>query len=183
MKEAQDIWIHNEKLAQKFSRIESRLEEAGDLRDLFERLLAGVEEEFAIPFVWINLTDGPQIADLRKTLSESDVLKHRIKTVGREMLKALFDGRNEPVLANRDLTSFYKLMPRRRKYFIRSIAAAPITVKGVTIGALNHADSSPDRYRPDLDTSLLRQMMTKLDGRLTDLLTRAGTELAATEAD
>ncbi len=183
MKEAQDIWLHNEKVAQKFSRIEAKLEEAADLRDLFEKLLAGIEDEFKIPFVWINLTDGPQLADLRKALSESEALKHRIKTIGSDMLKALFDGRNEPVLANRDLTSFYKLMPRRRKYFIRSIAAAPITVRGVTVGALNHADSSPDRYRPDMDTALLRQMMTKLDQRLTDLLAKTVAAPAATEAD
>jgi len=183
VKEAQDIWLHNERLAQKFSRIEAKLEEAKDLRDLFEKLLAGIEDEFQIPFVWINLTDGPQLTGLQKTLTESDALKHRVKTVGSEMLRALFDGRNEPVLANRDLTSFYKLMPRRRKYFIRSIASAPITVKGVIVGALNHADSSPDRYRPDMDTALLRQTMTKLDQRLTDLLPKTAADPPATEAD
>lgn len=179
MNNAQDIWLHNEKIAEKFSRIESALENAVDSRNLFEKLLAGIEEEFNIPFVWINLTDGPQIASLRKMLSDSEALKSRIKTVSSETLKSLFGGRPEPVLANRDLMSFYKLMPRRRKYFIRSIAAAPISVRSVIVGALNFADSSPDRYRPDMDTALLSGMMTKLDRRLSDLLTDAAVPTAS----
>jgi len=53
MNEPVDILKINEVLAEKFRRIEEFLPSHLTIKDLFEKLIAQIEEEFQIPFVWI----------------------------------------------------------------------------------------------------------------------------------
>jgi uncharacterized protein YigA (DUF484 family) len=55
---------------------------------------------------------------------------------------------------------------------IRSIAVAPINLHGYVIGSINHADPSPKRYRPGMDTTMLEHLMAVFSQRLSELLTR-----------
>jgi uncharacterized protein YigA (DUF484 family) len=65
---------------------------------------------------------------------------------------------------------FYKLLPRNKKYFIKSLAIAPITLKGEIIGSINHGDSSNLRYQPGMDTSLLEKLAANVSARLANIM-------------
>ena len=68
----------------------------------------------------------------------------------------------KPVLENDNLKPYYKLLPKESKYFIKSIAVAPITLDSEIIGSLNQADFSAIRFQPGMDTSLLEQLAIKV---------------------
>jgi uncharacterized protein YigA (DUF484 family) len=74
------------------------------------------------------------------------------------------------VIASGDLRPFFRLMPPNVKYFIRSLAVAPLALHGRLIGSLNHGDASPERYRPGMDTALLDHLAATVSRRLSDLL-------------
>jgi len=58
-----------------------------------------------------------------------------------------------PRLINDNLKPFYKLLPRNKKYFIKSLAIAPITLNSEIIGSINYGDFSSLRYQPGMDTN------------------------------
>ena len=57
---------------------------------------------------------------------------------------------------------YQKLFPKNKKYYIQSIAVAPLSLDGDIIGSLNQADFSPLRFKPGIDTSLLEQLALKV---------------------
>jgi uncharacterized protein YigA (DUF484 family) len=160
----------NEIIALRFAKIESAVESAGTIAGLFENLLDGVEKEFSVPFVWISLGNAesaaPVIADVR--LSES--LKNRFSVVSQELLESVLAGGMKPVLANRDLQPFYRMLPTSRKYFVRSIAVVPFALNGLMIGTWNNGDSDVDRYEPDMKTDLIESLARRVSRKLTELV-------------
>jgi uncharacterized protein YigA (DUF484 family) len=149
----------NREIARKYTRIGEVLPACADEGELFEALVTGVREAFQIPYVWISLTDAPEALDLLEKLRQSPVLKDVLNVVRTETLQELLGGGTVPVLANEGLRSFYRLLPRRRKFFFKSIVLAPLILKGRAVGSLNSADPSPARYQPGMDTGLLEQLM------------------------
>jgi uncharacterized protein YigA (DUF484 family) len=77
----------------------------------------------------------------------------------------------KPVLVNNDLKPFYKLLPRKKKFFIKSIAIAPIIVNNEIIGSINLGDFSNLRYQPGMDTGLLEQLVGNVSSCLADFIT------------
>jgi hypothetical protein len=86
MNEPVDILKINEVLAEKFLRIEESLPTYLTIKDLFEKLLARIEEEFQIPFIWISILNEENAIDIIKALKSSHILKDRVNIIGRTVL-------------------------------------------------------------------------------------------------
>ncbi|PKN33501.1 MAG: hypothetical protein CVU61_13180 [Deltaproteobacteria bacterium HGW-Deltaproteobacteria-19] len=165
----------NKEIARKYARIGEALPACGDEGKLFETLVTGVREAFEIPYVWISLTDTPEALDLLVKLRQAPALKDVLNVVRLETLQELLGDGTAPVLANEGLKPFYRLLPRRRKFFFKSIVMAPLILKGRAVGSLNSADPSPTRYHPGMDTGLLEQLMATVS-RCLEEKQSAGTE-------
>jgi uncharacterized protein YigA (DUF484 family) len=168
MKKA-DILKINEDIARKFRMLEASLREHRSVAELFEALFANIENEFGIPFVWLSLLRLPETAGLRKALDASTVVKDRVNVIGKERFLEIVPDVSSPLLVGGSLRPFFRLMPLHQKYCIRSLVVSPITVRGLLIGSINHGDSSPSRYEPGMDTTLLRHLAQRVSDRLSVL--------------
>jgi uncharacterized protein YigA (DUF484 family) len=160
----------NEAIAERFGHIEDGVLSARTIGELFEHLISGVEREFGIPFVWLSFVDSEDTEPILADVKKSDALKDRYAVVSRDLLSHIFGDSLKPVLANRDLTPFYRLMPARRKYFVRSIAVAPIVLHGTLIGTWNNADADENRYEPDMKTDFIQAMADLVSRKLARLM-------------
>jgi len=170
----------NEEIAMKFSKIETKISSASSASELFEALLPGIEEEFAIPFVWLSLVANGkglprikrEVSSLVETLYSSEIFQDRLNIIEQAVFLDLIAHDTVPVLANGDLKPFYKLFPQSKKFLIKSLAIAPLALEGDIIGSLNHGDFSRLRYQPGMDTSLLRRLATKVSSCLSNIMAR-----------
>ena len=165
-----DILKANEEIARKFGEIEADLAVCRGIGELFERLLSGSEEAFGIPFVWLSLLRSPETEAILKPLRKSDILRDRINIIAPAPFLKILPDVAHPLLASGDLRPFFRLMPPNVKYFLRSLAIAPLTRHGVLIGSLNHGDAALDRYRPGMDTALLAHLARSVSDHLSRLL-------------
>ena len=159
----------NEEIAGRFGRIEASLKAARSIPELFESLFILVEKEFSLPFVWLTLIDQESTASLLKAVSSSKIIQRRLRVMPPEMFSLVLPDVSKPVLVNRDLQPYYKLMPASRKYFVKSMAVVPFTFQNQTAGSWNNGDSTPERFAPDMETSLLSSLAGTLSQRLTAL--------------
>jgi uncharacterized protein YigA (DUF484 family) len=164
-----DILKTNDEIARKFGEIEADLVVCRGIRELFERLLSGSEEAFGVPFIWLSLLRRPETEALLKLLGRSDILRDRINSIAPASFLEIVPDAAHPLLASGDLRPFFRLMPPNVKYFLRSLAVAPLTCHGMLIGSLNHGDASPDRYRPGMDTTLLNHLALTVSDHLSRL--------------
>ena len=165
-----DILKTNDEIARKFGEIEADLAACREIGELFERLLSGSEEAFGVPFVWLSLLRKPETEALLKHLGKSDVLRDRINIIAPASFLEILPDVAHPLLASGDLRPFFRLMPPNVKYFLRSLAIAPLTRHNCLIGSLNHGDASPDRYRPGMETALLDHLSRTVSEHLSLLL-------------
>jgi len=165
----EDIKRINEEIAARFGRIEAGIASAETIASLLETLISGIEKEFDVPFVWLTLTDHEKAAKVLASAQSSNLLKNRLSLVPRELLAKLLQDGMKPVLANSDLQPFYRLMPPARKYFARSVAIVPLALDGEIIGTWNNGDAVPERYMPDMDSTLLRALAGRISAKLTEL--------------
>jgi diguanylate cyclase (GGDEF)-like protein len=152
----------NDAITQKFNEIESSILTILNFKDLFEVLLNEIQEKFSIPSVWITMIDKSEISSLIKSLETSSILKERMNIVAREVLAELFGSQWTCILANTDLKRYFRLLPPKQKFFIKSLAIIPLALDGEVIGCLNLADFSEKRFQPGIDTSLLDQLAVKV---------------------
>jgi len=169
-----DIPTTNDEIARKFRQIEADLCICRSVAELFESLLAGLEGKFGIPFVWLSLIRTPETTALRKSLEASAVLQDRLNSIEAKPFREILPDCAAPLLASGDLRPFFRLLPRARKYLIRSLAVSPLTLRGVPIGSINHGDVSPARYEPGMDTTLLGDLARQVSDRLARLLPPVG---------
>jgi len=83
-----DIPKINEGIARKFRKIEARFALRRSAVELFEALLADIQTEFSIPFVWLSLIRIPEMTGLQKSLEASPLLRDRLNII--ENLKNKF---------------------------------------------------------------------------------------------
>lgn len=152
----------NEEISRKFHEVEMRILSILDFTDLFEVLLTEIMDKFAIPFVWLSVIQRSEAMEMISALSSSRVLKERLNVVDRTAFFHLLDGSAGPTLVNDDMRPWFRLMPKSQKYVVRSLAVVPLTIDGDIIGSLNMADTSPTRFMPGMDTSLLGQLAVKV---------------------
>jgi len=160
----------NLEISLKFSNIEIHLSQAKSIAGLFETLFAGIEKEFAVPFVWLTLVDKAENAPVIAAVKSSGVLKSRLSVIPPAVFEHILPAALQPVLANKELQPYYKLLPPANKFFIKSLAVIPIKVNDEIAGSWNNGDVLSDRYRPDMDTGLLQKLGQKVSLRLTELL-------------
>lgn len=170
MKDIHDIRKQNEEIEQRFISIEAALPSFTDAKDLFEKVLIQLEEEFKIPFVWLSMINRQHLPDAIHNLTASKLLKPRLNIIEEKAFCSLIGHDTKPILVNGNLKLFYRLLPLKKKYFIRSLAIVPITLHLEIIGSLNFGDSSPVRYRPDMDTTLLQTLASNISSRLSELI-------------
>jgi diguanylate cyclase (GGDEF)-like protein len=152
----------NEEIARRFFDVEVSILSILNFRELFENLLTEIKKKFEIPYVWLSLIEDNPITHLIHDLQGSELLKNRLNILDQGTFSALIGHRKDPLLANGDLTPFYRLFPDHEKYLIRSLAITPITHQGKVMGSFNCGDFSPDRYQPGMDVSLLERLGVKL---------------------
>ncbi|MEN6320378.1 MAG: DUF484 family protein [Syntrophaceae bacterium] len=170
MKEKGDILKKNEEIDQKFRRIEENLPSFQNAKDLFEKFIVQIQEEFKIPFVWISIVNERDLDVLIQILKSSKILQERINIISRDAFLELISDSGKPILANNHLKPFYKLLPHRKKFFIKSLAITPITLNNTIIGSINFGDSSHLRYQPGLDTTLLERLVANISSRLSIIM-------------
>jgi uncharacterized protein YigA (DUF484 family) len=171
MKNNVEILEKNEEIARKFQKIEENIPSFLNEKDLFEKLIFQIQEEFKIPFVWISIINERELSSLVQALKSSQLLKERLNIVERSAFLNLIANSTKPTLANNHLKSFYKLQPLKKKYFIKSLAVAPITLNNEIIGSINHGDPSNLRYQPGMDTSLLEKLVSNISVQLSNIMT------------
>lgn len=152
----------NEEISKKFNEVETKILSILGFKDLFEVLLSEIKNKFAVPYVWISMVEKSEVSSLIDSLEDSKVLKEHINIIDRDTFLELVGNSTEPVLVNENLRPYFKLLPKNRKYFIKSLAVAPISLDGKIIGSLNQADSSSTRFQPGIDASLLEQLAIKV---------------------
>jgi uncharacterized protein YigA (DUF484 family) len=138
--------------------------------ELFEKLLLRLHEEFAVPFVWLSVVNRPDVSTLVQALKASGILADRLNLIDEAPFLELASQGEKPVLANKELNPFYRLFPKNKKFFIKSIAVAPIALAGQIIGSINYGDAEHRRYEPGMDTSLLQHLTGEVSTCLTRLL-------------
>jgi uncharacterized protein YigA (DUF484 family) len=170
MDKKEDIKRINEELAARFSNVEARLPEDQTIAGLFETLFAGIEKEFAVPFVWLTLQDSEKAAPVIAAVKSSDILRSRLCVISPELFSQILPSGMKPVLVNNDLQPFYKLLPPTSKYFVKSLAIVPFCVGDQIIGSWNNGDASVDRYTPEMETGLLAKLAQSVSRSLTRLV-------------
>lgn len=108
------------------------------------------------------MIDKSDVSALIQLLESSEDLREHLNIIDRESFSELVGTGMRPLLTNENLKRYHKLLPEDQKYFIKSIALAPISLDGEVIGSLNQADFSPRRFQPGIDTSRLEQLAVKV---------------------
>jgi diguanylate cyclase (GGDEF)-like protein len=152
----------NYRIAKKFIEIETSILPALNFKELFEMLLSQIREKFHVPYVWITLIDTRDVYGFLKDFDESNILKGRVAFLDRDSFVKITQTRKSCILSNHNLKPYFKLLPKRQKFFIRSLAIIPLFLDGSLIGSLNQADFSKDRFKPGMDTSSIDQLGLKI---------------------
>ena len=152
----------NDEITKKFQAIETKILSILDFTDLFEILLNEIRQKFQVPYVWLTFIDTDDNSDLLQFIKHSKILETNLTIVPPDTFFSLIPEGPRPLLVNDDIKPFYRLLPRIKKYLVKSIALAPITLDGRIIGSLNQADTSILRFSPGIDTSLLEQLAIKV---------------------
>jgi uncharacterized protein YigA (DUF484 family) len=167
-----DILNMNNEIAIKFNKLEEDIDLCEGMVELFAKLVFGSAEAFGIPAVWVSLLRIPETWPIVYSLNSDPPLRERLNVIELSSFSEVCMDISAPLLAAVDIKPFYRLMPPRLKFIIRSIAVAPVNLHGFTIGSINHGDPSPNRYRPGMDTTMLEHLMAVFSLRLSELLAR-----------
>jgi len=166
----EDIKRINDELAARFNKIAAKMQEDRTIAGLFETLFEGIEKEFTVPFVWMTLIDCEKAAPVIAAIKSSDVLRTRLCVISEELFFRIIPSGLKPVLINKDLQPFYKLLPPSSKYFVKSLAIVPFSISDQIIGSWNNGDAVGDRYTPDMETDFIAKLALAVSRSLTMLV-------------
>jgi predicted signal transduction protein with EAL and GGDEF domain len=150
----------NQEIARAFFEIEASVLSVLNFRDFLERLLNEIREKRQISYVWISLTEKGDISDMIKKSVSPEILADRVNFIEKDLFLKLAGKTASPILVNDRLENYHVLIPQHCRDAIKSLAIAPLTLDGEMIGSLNNGDESVSRYRPGMDTTLLKQLAT-----------------------
>lgn len=170
----------NEKFANTFHAIESRILSVLDFKDLFVVLLSEIKNQFKVPFVWVTFLQDTEVSGMMTdALDGSEKLKKDLNFIDKATFLRLVENNIAPLLVNDNLQHYSKLFPEGRCFLVKSMGIAPITLDGEIIGSLNLADINPERYTPDLDSSLIRKLAMKMSLCLSNVVAHEKIKLLA----
>ena len=144
--------------------------DAKNIAELFEILFAGVEKEFQVPFVWLTMKNTLTAAPVIEAIKSSNILKDRLSVIKPELFNEIIPSGLKPVLVNKNLNQYYKLLPANRKYFVKSLALVPFKMNNEIVGSWNNGDARLNRYTPDMQTNLLQKLAQSVSFRLNELV-------------
>jgi uncharacterized protein YigA (DUF484 family) len=170
MNNKEDVEGINTKIATGFENIEKKLAEAKNIAELFEILFAGIEKEFQVPFVWLTLKNTLTATPVIEAIKSSNILKDRLNVIKPELFNEIIPSGLKPVLVNKNLNQYYKLLPANRKYFVKSLALVPFKMNNEIVGSWNNGDARLNRYTPDMQTNLLQKLAQSVSVRLNELV-------------
>ena len=170
MHNKEDVEDINTKIAAGFENIEKKLADAKNIAELFEILFAGVEKEFQVPFVWLTMKNTLTAAPVIEAIKSSNILKDRLSVIKPELFNEIIPSGLKPVLVNKNLNQYYKLLPANRKYFVKSLALVPFKMNNEIVGSWNNGDARLNRYTPDMQTNLLQKLAQSISFRLNELV-------------
>lgn len=170
MHNKEDVEGINTKIATGLENIEKKLAEAKNIAELFEILFAGIEKEFQVPFVWLTLKNTLTAAPVIEAIKSSNILKDRLNVIKPELFNEIIPSDLKPVLVNKNLNQYYKLLPANRKYFVKSLALVPFKMNNEIVGSWNNGDARLNRYTPDMQTNLLQKLAQSVSVRLNELV-------------
>lgn len=153
---------HNEQIVRKLFDIESSILGTTRFRDLFENLLAQIEQQFAIPHAWLTLVHDEAITNLVADLQQSPQTRNHLVVIDERSFRALAGDGDTPLLLNTNLDRYAPLVPPAFRGSLGSMAIAPIRFEGRIIGSFNQGDADRGRFSPDKDTFFLRQLAIKV---------------------
>ncbi|MEN8198761.1 MAG: diguanylate cyclase [Thermodesulfobacteriota bacterium] len=161
----------NEKSANTFHAIESRILSVLNFKDLFVVLLSEIKNQFKVPFVWVTILQETEVSTMMTdALDGSEKLQKNLNFIDKATFMGIIENNFTPLLINDDLRHYSKLFPEGRYFLVKSMTIAPITLDGEIIGSLNLADINPERYTPDLDSSLIRKLAMKMSQCLSNVV-------------
>ncbi len=170
----------NEKSAHTFHAIESKILSVLNFRDLFVVLLSEIKDQFKVPFVWVTTLQDTEVSSMiTDALDGSETLKQDLNFIDKATFLRLIENNVAPLLVNNNLHHYSKLFPEGRYLLVKSMTIAPITLDGEIIGSLNLADINPERYTPDLDSSLIRRLAMKMSLCLSNVVAHEKTKFLA----
>jgi len=170
MDKEEEIKRVNDEIDERFSRIGAKLQDAQDISGLFETLFAEIEKKFGVPFVWLTLINNKSTAPIIAAIKSSAILQHRLNVIETALFRELLLDGLKPVLVNKNLHPYFKLLPPSNKYFVKSLAIVPLKVQDEIVGSWNNGDAVEDRYTPDMETGLLQKFAESVSRRLTEIV-------------
>jgi len=153
---------HNEQIVRKLFDIEGSILGTTRFRDLFENLLAQIEQQFAIPHVWLTLVHDAALTSLIADLQQSPQTRNHLVIVDERTFAALSGSADTPLLVNNNIDRYSPLVPPAFRGSLGSLAIAPLRFEGRIIGSFNQGDADAARFSPDKDTFFLRQLAVKV---------------------
>lgn len=152
----------NEDIQKKFYDLESKFLSILNFKDFFEILLTEIGNTFHIPYVWLSVIENSPLADLINRISDSEIISKHTNFIKKDDFDKAVKGSTKPVLINKYLSPFSIFFPKDGNFPLRSMAIAPVYIDGKIVGSLNQGDYASTRFDPDMDTSLLEQLMMKI---------------------
>lgn len=152
----------NEITARKFHEIEISILTILNFQDFIEKLLFEISSKFSVPYTWLSIIEESSISKYLHKIQNSKLLRKSTSFLSRQEFSSITRNRLKPLLANKNLDEFKKLIPESSDYNIQSIAIAPITLDGEIVGSFNQADEDINRFEPGIDASSLEQLALKV---------------------
>ena len=152
----------NEAIAEKFFKVESKILTILDFRDFFDVLLKEIRTTFEIPSAWLCIIEDSEIMTLvRRHAAEAGLRKslHYIRT---EDYTGLFGEIPAPLLCNAALDRCNSVLPLNIGEGTASLALIPLELYSRPVGILCLGDTVADRFSPDYDATLLKQLGVKV---------------------
>ena len=152
----------NEATAEKFFHVESRILSILDFRDFFDVLLNEIRTTFAIPFAWLCIIETSEIMALIRRHASEARLTESLHCIGPDDYDRLFGDQPAPLLCNDMIDRYAPVIPADIVRRMGSMALIPMALYGAPVGLLSLGDSAADRFSPDHDASLLKQLGVKV---------------------
>ncbi|RJP92448.1 MAG: GGDEF domain-containing protein [Desulfobacteraceae bacterium] len=159
----------NEKIQRKFHELESKILTILNFKDFFEILLTEMGNIFNIPYVWLSVIKKSSLANLINPLIHSKIIIEKTKFINRSDFDEILGNVSTPLLLSKNLEPYAVFLPKDSKFHTGSMAIAPVQIDGEIVGSLNQMDHAATRFEPDMDTSFLEQLMTKISQCLSNV--------------
>lgn len=155
IKDYEDDW-------QKFTIIETKILSTYTADNFFEALLPEIRKTFEIPYIWLTLIEETSLVELLKYAALKNDIEKEIAFISAANFEDFFKNGPKPLIAEKYTAPYNQFLPKKHNFSVRSMAIVPLYVDGIVIGSLNFGHFVSNRFVPDMDTSLLQQIMIKL---------------------